>query len=76
VKLDFREKTYSRCDKKGCDDYAMAFGSSGIFTTATPQLQGSFIKVVNDGSEYMEVATLMLEAYVNFGACRLDDASE
>lgn len=76
IKLNFQETTYSRCDEKGCDDYPMDFASSGIFTTATPQRHGSFIKVVNDGSEYMEVATLMLQVYVYFGACKPDGRSD
>ena len=72
VKLDFRESTYSRCDEKGCDKYGLEFTSGGIFTTCSPHGSDAVMKVVNDGSEYMEVTTLFLAAHVNFGTCRPD----
>ena len=68
VRLDFLHGTYSRCDQKGCDQYPMTYEASGVFTTAQPN-SGAFLKVLNDGSEYMEVATLGLSTLVYFGSC-------
>ena len=33
VHLDFANKTYARCDSKGCDTHAMTFSAGGIYTT-------------------------------------------
>lgn len=71
VRLDLSKRTYSRCEKEDCDSYPMTFSSSGIFTTFTLPGSGStFLKVVNDGSEYLEVASLQLAVHQNFGTCR------
>ena len=71
VRLDFSENSYSRCDAKGCDSYPMEVLASGIFTTvALPGRPGIFLKALNDGSEYVEVASLHLGTYQNFGSCK------
>jgi hypothetical protein len=71
VRLDLAEKTYARCDSKGCDSYSITFSASGIFTTVSVRGSGStFLKVLNDGSQYVEVASLHLAVHQNFGACK------
>jgi hypothetical protein len=70
VQLDFSAGSYERCDAKGCDSHLMTFSSSGIFTAAIlPSTSGTFLKVVNDGSEYVEVASTGLSIIHNFGVC-------
>ncbi len=63
VRLDFLHGAYSRCDQ-----YPMTYEASGVFTTAQPN-SGACLTVLNDGSEYMEVATLGLSTLVYFGSC-------
>lgn len=71
VNLDLEKKTYARCEGKGCDTYPMSFEASGIFTTVNLLGSGgTFLKVVNDGSEYVEVTSLHLAVLQNFGACQ------
>ncbi len=70
ARLDFLQKTYSRCDDNGCESYPMTYEQSGIFTVAQPDSRSAFLKVINDGSEYMEVATVWLDTYVFFGSCK------
>ena len=71
VRLNLAESVYSRCDNKGCDSYPMTFSSEGIFTTVIlPGRGGTFFKVVNDGSEYLEIATLHLVSHQYFGTCK------
>jgi hypothetical protein len=70
VRLDLNESTYARCNSDGCETYPMNFAPSGIFTTF--QLRGrggTFLKVYNDGSEYVEVASLLLGIQQSFGVC-------
>jgi hypothetical protein len=68
VRLDFGANTYSRCDEKGCDTYPMLYSGSGIFTTARAH-GGTFLKVLNDGSQYVEVVSLHLAIHQSFGKC-------
>ena len=71
VRLDLAEKTYSRCDSKGCDTFPMTFSAGGIYTTFNQPSSGStFLKVLNDGSEYLEVVSSLNTVYQYFGACR------
>ena len=71
VRLDLVENTYARCDSKGCDTYPMTFSVGGIFTTVSLPGRGStFLKVLNDGSQYVEVASLHTAVHQNFGACK------
>lgn len=70
VLLDFDKQSYSRCEKDNCETYNMTFSASGIYTTVMiPASSGTFIKIVNDGSEYIEVASFHLAAFQNFGFC-------
>ncbi len=69
VNLDFRAQQYQRCDSKGCDTYQMIHSGSGIYTIIEPNNSGTFMKVVNDGSEFMEVATLGTSSFTSLGRC-------
>lgn len=68
INLDFGRRVYERCDSKRCDAYDMTFTQSGIFTLVSPN-QGTFLKAVNDGSEFVEVASLGVQTYNGFGQC-------
>ena len=47
------------------------FFVDGIFTTASiPDRANSFVKIVNDGSEYIEVVSLAFNIFQNFGTCK------
>jgi hypothetical protein len=71
VRLDLEKNTYARCDEAGCDSYPMTFSKSGIFTIVNLPNNGStFLKVVNDGSEYLEVQSLILAVFQSFGTCK------
>ena len=68
VNLDFDGLRYGRCDPKGCSDNLMEVNRSGIYTTVT-STGGTFLKVVNDGSESVEVVSLGTAVWVYHGRC-------
>lgn len=71
VRLNLGDNTYARCDSNGCDSYPMTVSSSGIFTIISlPGNTGTFLKVFNDGSQYVEAASLHLVMHQNFGSCK------
>jgi len=71
VHLDFRKKTYTRCGDQGCDTYdRMIFSDSGSFTNVSLPYKGVFLKPANDGSEYVEIVTLLTNVYLKFGSCK------
>ena len=69
--LDFDRKTYSRCDSKGCNQYPMLVAPAGAFVSAVYNPSAIF-KATADGSEYVEVATLGLTTYSQWGRCRTE----
>lgn len=67
--LDRPNKTFSRCDTKGCDAYDAIFGSSGIYTNIQPRNpSGMMIKVLGN-REYIEMATIGLNSIFQNGSC-------
>jgi len=70
TKINFKEKKYSRCDSKGCDSYEMVYSKSGIYTTIEIPGSGAFLKSLNNGEDYIEVATIGVAAIQYFGACK------
>lgn len=69
--LDFKEQSYQRCDVRGCDRRALEVSRSGIFTVATAG-DGTFLKALNDGGDFVDVATLGTSLFANFGRCRVE----
>jgi hypothetical protein len=72
VVLDFKQQSYERCDGRGCNARAMLASHGGIFTAATAG-PSAFVKALNDGSDFVDVATLGTTLYANFGRCRPDE---
>jgi len=68
VELDLASRIYRRCDEKGCDDHAMTYSRSGIYTVVTVG-GGTFLKVLNDGSEFVDIASLGTLVLNSFGVC-------
>ena len=68
IEFDLASKIYQRCDEKGCDDYAMTYSRSGIYTVVTVG-GGTFLKVLNDGSDFAEVVSLGTAVWNGFGVC-------
>lgn len=67
--LDRQNKTYSRCDTKGCDKYDASFGSGGIYTNIqASNPNGGIIKVLGN-RQYIEIATLGLGSVFQSGSC-------
>jgi len=67
--LDRQSKTFSRCDKKGCDVYDAIFRLSGMFTNIQPiNPNGTMIKVLGN-REYIEVVTTGLGVIFQNGNC-------
>ena len=67
--LDRSNKTFSRCDTKGCDSYDANFGSGGIFTNIQPRNpSGMMIKVLGN-REYIEMVTIGLSTVFQDGRC-------
>jgi hypothetical protein len=69
VRIDIPGATYSRCDAKGCDDYGALFSSSGEYINIDVPGRGMVAKMASDGSEFVEVATLMSVVLLSFGNC-------
>ncbi len=70
VNLDFVSLKYERCDMKGCNGYPMTSSTSGMYTIISrPSNRGAFLKAVNDGSEFMAVASLGIDTWNHFGQC-------
>lgn len=69
VDLDFTKRTYARCDKQGCDTRAATVSSGGVVTSVT-LAGGTFLKSLNDGSEFIDVASSSTTAFINTGHCR------
>jgi hypothetical protein len=68
VELDFDARTYGRCDSGGCNRYPLQQERSGIYTIASGGLQ-SYLKTLNDGSEFMESSASGTSAFINYGRC-------
>lgn len=68
VNLDFLAGRYERCDSKGCDQYEMTHSLGGIYTTVSAG-QGTFLKAVNDGSEFTDIVSLGTSIFASFGRC-------
>jgi len=67
--LDRPNKTFSRCDTKGCDKYNASFGSSGIYTNIQASSPiGLMVKVLGN-REYIEMATIGLSSVFQNGSC-------
>ena len=67
LNVDFRSQVYERCDAKGCDTRSMTASESGIYTIVSEA--GFLLKALNDGSEFMDVATSGTAAWNGFGSC-------
>ncbi len=70
VKLDLTRQTYSRCDSKGCDTFDVRLSESGAFAVIDVPGRGMVAKFSNDGSDFMEVATIETQALISFGSCK------
>ncbi len=68
INIDFSTLRYERCDSKGCNGYQMRHSPAGIYTVLSP-ITGAFLKVRNDGKDFLEVASLETTAFVAFGQC-------
>ncbi len=66
--LNLSRKTYSRCDRNGCDTYGATIGRSGIYEIVEVPGRGLLAKVGDDGS-FLEVATLGTAALISHGKC-------
>lgn len=70
IELDFNNMTYKRCDKKSCDSYQLDYSKSGIYSTAAPvQSRQTFMKILNDGTSFHEVASFGEAVLIGFGKC-------
>jgi len=69
IQLDFKARTYGRCDSKGCDTRAATVSAAGVFTSVTLS-GGTFLKALNDGAEFIDVASSSTSAFINTGVCK------
>ena len=68
--IDLSERTFARCDKKGCDRYDAVFSWSGAFVVIDLPGKGAVAKLsLLDGS-FTEVVTLMNVVFTSFGSCQ------
>ena len=69
LSVDFPARTYSRCDPKGCDRYEAGVRVSGAFTTIDLAGRATFLKIVNDGSQFIEAASIGVSVIIATGRC-------
>lgn len=70
VLLDFARSTYQRCDRAGCDTYAMKVSEQGLFTyIQLPEHPDTFMKI-GLADLFVEVAAQGVSALNSFGTCR------
>ncbi len=68
--LDVKGQTVTRCDVGGCASYPAQFAVSGVFTNIAVPTGGMHAKMSNDGTTFVETATLADTVLVSFGACK------
>jgi hypothetical protein len=68
VQLDLAAGQYERCDAKGCDSYRVTPQHGGIYTHLNPT-PSTFLKVLNDGSDFVDVASLGTSVLISYGRC-------
>jgi len=73
IKINLKNKLYARCDKNGCSKCDLKYFSSGIYTNIALPNCGGFIKLSNDGSTFVDVASLMNIVFVSYGACKISN---
>ena len=64
---------FSRCDSIGCDGYEYVVTRSGVYLTFEVPGRGLMAKMSEDGSEYVEIATLTTGVYISHGYCTTND---
>jgi hypothetical protein len=69
IRIDPERGTYSRCDFKGCDDYAAAISRSGDFVNVALPERGMLAKVSTSDGGFVEIVTLGLGTLVSYGTC-------
>ena len=67
--FDPERKTYSRCDRNGCDTYDATVTHSGIYTVVSLPANGLFAKIADDGSA-VEVASIGTDVLISYGKCK------
>ena len=67
VDIDFNKNIYSRCDQQGCTHHTMKYLSGGLFTVI--QASSGMLKSYNDGQSFVDIATLGVGAFLNYGSC-------
>jgi hypothetical protein len=68
--IDMQSGSFSRCDRRGCDEYEATFSSSGQYIVIDLPGRGMVAKMSANGAEYLEVTTLGTNTLVSFGACK------
>ena len=72
-----REIEVRRCDSQGCTPVSVSASASGIFINLVSRVGGFSMKLVGSDDigkqgDFIEVATLFLDAYVGYGHCAQD----
>jgi len=74
ARLNFSKGIYARCDSNGCEEFPLKIDKAGVFSIlSTADRAGTFLKVVNDGSEFVEVSNIATAVLVQFGTCKKDE---
>ena len=68
-RIDLERGTYSRCDTKGCEDYAAAISRSGDFANVALPERGMLAKVSMSDGAFVEIVTLGLGTLVSYDTC-------
>jgi hypothetical protein len=68
--IDLQNHMYSRCDSKGCDSYVATISQTGVMVTLDLPGRGAFARMNADGSEFVEVVSLLTNTLISYGTCR------
>jgi hypothetical protein len=67
--INLNESTFSRCDRKGCDEYAATITRSGVYLNINLPERAVLAKLDMTGDKYVEVVTLGTAVLISFGRC-------
>jgi hypothetical protein len=70
IEIDFARNLYSQCSAKDCKRRTALRRREGTYTVVEPAGESDFLKVLNDGTAFVETMTLGTSVHLAFGACQ------
>lgn len=68
--IDFKTNVYERCNERSCQKFTVQNTVNGPFTTLFVANRPLFLRLVNDGSAFIEVSSAGITSVNAFGSCK------